>query len=259
MKGKILSAVFLLLAIVLNAQQLQLLDRFNDNKVVNDSVIRVYSSDFNIFDITQYFTMKNNTDSTLKVNLRKITNFMNDSTSDYFCFGVKCWPYEDATDIPALIPPGAEDYTFASHVTHVRRFDWPQPVLPPGVSSVTYTIFDNTTFPEPVEASVTVVYELSGVGIGDEETGRKGEREKYVTVYPNPAAEQITIETGKIDPGNYTLLIYNSLGMMVQKSSVNHKDGISSIPVGRFPSGFYIGKLVSETGEIISFKFRVTH
>jgi hypothetical protein len=155
MKANLLAAIILLSICSVNAQQLLLMDRFNGNKIVNDSTITVFSSDFNITDLTQYFTIKNNMDRPLAVFLRKTINVMNDSTSDYFCFGIKCWPDSDTTDIADTIKPGAEDYNFASHVTHVRRFDMPQPLLPPGLSSITYTIFDNTTFPQPVEASVT--------------------------------------------------------------------------------------------------------
>jgi hypothetical protein len=200
MKGRLLAAVLLISMFGVNAQQLLLIDRFNGNKIVNDS-------------LTQYFTIKNNTDRPLALFLRKTVNVMNDSTSDYFCFGIKCWPDTDTTNIADSVQPGAEDYNFASHVTHVRRFDLPQPLLPPGLSSITYTIFDNTTFPQPVEASVTVLYHLSGVGIEDEETGRR-----EAVVYPNPASESLTIETGEIRPGNYTLILFNNTGKQADHS-----------------------------------------
>jgi hypothetical protein len=262
MKVSIIAGVLLLSAFCMNAQQLQLLDRFNGNGIVNDSTITVFGSDMSIFDLTQYFTMKNNTDQTLSVNLRKSINQMNDSTSDYFCFSVKCWPDSDTTDIPAIIQPGAEDYTFASHVTHVRRFDLPQPLLPPGLSSITYTVFDNTTFPQPVEASVTVLYHLGGLGIEEEETGGNGDRGTggmEAVVYPNPASDRITIETGECKPGNYTLILFNNQGILVQKSSVYLDDNDFTIPVNQFKAGFYCGRIVAEQGNSVSFRFQVSH
>jgi hypothetical protein len=105
MKAKLLTAAILLSAFCMNAQQLMLIDRFNGNKIVNDSTITVFSSDIIIFDLTQYFTMKNNTDQTLSVNLRKSINQMNDRTSDYFCFSVKCWPFEDPPIFPLSFSP----------------------------------------------------------------------------------------------------------------------------------------------------------
>jgi hypothetical protein len=248
MRGKLLALAFLLSAFCLEAQQLLLLDRFNGNKVVNDSTITVYSSDFNTQELTQYFTMKNNTDRPLSVYLRKTVNLMNDSTTDYFCFYIKCWPDTDTTDIADTIQPGAEDYTFASHVCHVRRFQ--NLLLPPGRSSITYTIFDNTTFPEPVEASVTVIYELSGLGL--EEQGQKA-----ATVYPNPASDWITVKAIESMPGNYTLMLFNSLGSLVRNTSIHILENELKFSVSNLFPGFYYGKLVSGHGAEYSFRFQV--
>lgn len=252
MKGILLAAVLLLSTWSVNAQQLLLMDRFNGNKIVNDSTITVFSSDVNITYLTQYFTIKNNTDRPLALFLRKTVNVMNDSTGDYFCFGIKCWPDTDTTDIADSVQPGDEDYNFASHVTHVRRFDLPQPLLPPGLSSITYTVFDNTSFPVPVEASVTVLYHLSGLGV--EEDGKRG---TGVAVYPNPASEWLTVETGEKSPGNHTLLIFKSLGIQVQKTNVFILANTLSIPVNLLPSGFYFGRIVLKQGTGFAFRFQV--
>lgn len=245
----------LLSVFAVNAQQLLLLDRFNGNAVVNDSTITVFSSEAEIHDITQYFTMKNNTDRKLAVFLRKTINTIADSTTDYYCFGIRCWPGDDSTNIADTIPPGGEDYTFASHVTHQRRFDLPQPVLPLGLSSITYTVYDRTTFPEPVEASVTVVYHHSGMGIGDKETGGKGDKE--MMVYPNPASDKITIETGELKPGNYTLHLFNSQGVKVYSTSLFLQESDLTIPIKGYPAGLYFGKIVSEKGQAATFRFQV--
>jgi hypothetical protein len=257
MKAKLLTILLLLLTFILNAQQLQLLDRFNDNKLVNDSTVTVFSSDVNINEITQYFTMKNTTDKPLSVFLRKTVNFYADSTTDYYCFGVRCWPGDDSTTIADTIPAGGEDYTFASHVVHKRRFDIPQPPLPPGLSSITYTIYDKTTFPTPVEASVTVFYHQSGLGV--EEAGEQGSREagKVALVYPNPASDWLIIETGECKPGKYTLLLSNNLGNQVHRSAVLLQDGQLTIPVIGLVPGFYYGRLISEQATGVDFRFQV--
>jgi hypothetical protein len=257
MKGKFLTAVFLVSALCLDAQQLLLLDRFNGNAVVNDSTVIVFSSEAEIHDITQYFTMKNNTDKKLAVFLRKTINSIADSTTDYYCFGIRCWPGDDSTNVADTIPPGGEDYTFASHVTHQRRFDLPQPLLPPGLSSITYTVYDKTTFPEPVEASVTVIYHHSGMGVEEAWTHGGAGAGKLALVYPNPAAEKITIETGEFEPGNFTLLLFNSQGIMVQSSTLILRENDVTFPVNGFSPGLYYGKLVSEKGQAVSFRFQV--
>lgn len=71
---------------------------------------------------------------------------------------------------------------------HFRRFD--SPPLPLGKSSITYTVFDDTSFPEPIKASVTVIHQhQDGVGL----------EMKYPSEalgYPNPANAEIHILPG---------------------------------------------------------------
>lgn len=236
-----------------NSQQLLLLDRFNGNKVVNDSVITVFSSEVGVPELTQYFTMKNNTDKALTVFLRKTVNFYADSTSDYYCFGIRCWPGDDTTNWGDTIPAGGEDFTFASHVTHKRRFDFPQPALQTGLSSITYTVYDKTTFSEPVEATVTVLYHLSGTGIAEEGNGGQDE----MAVYPNPASDKITIKSLDIQPGNYNLIIFNSLGAQVKNAHVLSRDHKLQIAVSSLPPGLYSGKLSNGLENRYSFRFLV--
>jgi hypothetical protein len=250
MRGLLLLTILILTTYFTDAQQLMLLDRYNGNKIVNDSTVTVFSSDVSLPELTQYFVMKNNTDRTLALFLRKSVNMYNDSTADYYCFGVQCWPGNDSTDIADSIAPGAVDYTFASHVCHVRRFD--KPPLIPGLSSITYTIFDNTTFPEPVEASVTVLYHLSGVGIDEQ-------RQTAAKVYPNPTSDYVSIETDEIITGNYKLFIYNSLGALALATEGYMPSDKLTIPVKSLLPGIYFGQLVPAKGQVVAFKFQVIH
>lgn len=242
--------VFAVTSYFASAQQLLILDRFNGNKIVNDSTLTVFSSDPTTIELTQYFTLKNNTDKPLALFLRKSINSINDSTIDYFCFGIKCWPDTYLTDVPDSIHPGASDSTFASHVVHYRRFD--NPPLPPGSSSITYTIFDNTTFPEPVRAKVTVVYHLSSLGLEEQNL-------KVIGIWPNPAAQSITIRTNQFGPNNCMrkLSIYNSMGMLIDATYIWLNNYQASYPVVNLTTGFHIGVLSGSEGERISFRFQV--
>lgn len=229
------------------AQQLLLLDRMNGNRIVNDSTITVSSADPDIVDITMYFTMKNNTDQVLSLNLRKTVNMMADSTIDYFCFGIKCWPETDTTNYPDTLQPGAEDFTFASHVVHYRRFEMPP--LPFGKSSITYTIYDDTSFPETVEASVTVIYlHQSGLGLEDRETGE-------ARVYPNPANGEIHMIAMEDFKGKVNVNIYNSSGNLVKTISVSAEDGRITIPVDALQAGSYFGRMENSSNEAVNFRF----
>ncbi len=246
------SLMMVVFASGLTAQPLQLLDRFNGNAVVNDSTVVVFSSEAGIPELTQYFSMKNNTDQPLAVFLRKTVHQMSDSTTDYFCFGIKCWPGTDTTDIADTIPAGGVDHTFASHVCHIRRFDIPQPPLPVGKSIITYTVFDATTFPEPVEATVTVIYHLSGMGISDHP-------EPELKVYPNPASDQITISASSLAQGVYRLSVHNLVGWKVFENDVFISGSNPAIPVKHFQDGLYSGKLSNRDGNTFNFRFMVVN
>jgi hypothetical protein len=232
------------------AQKLIIMDGENDNKIVNDSTITIYSSDQSINQLTALFFIKNTTDVPLTVYLRKKVNQINDSTTDYFCYYIKCWPGTDTTDVADTIPAGTEDHSFATHVTHVRRFDYPQPLLPPGLSSITYTLFDNTTFAEPVEASVTVIYHLSPLAI-NEQPSIKAE------VYPNPATDFICVKTDRQIPGKYKVVIYNSLGALVKREEIMNSSNSLTIKTNDLPQGVYTGLLTSESNTHTSFRFVV--
>lgn len=238
------TAALIICSFLVNAQSLLLIDRDHGNRVVNDSVLTLSSADPEIVDLTMYFTMKNNTDHLLSLNLRKTVHMMADSTIDYFCFGIKCWPETDTTNYPDTLLPGAEDYTFASHVVHYRRFEMPP--LPPGKSSITYTVYDDTSFPEPVEASVTVNYHhQDGVGLEKRDL-------KEIVVYPNPASTFITLQGIPLNqPAEYA--IYSMVGTRI--ASGKWLPGTqTTIDIRNLTNGMYIIKLT--TGKsVLSGKF----
>ncbi len=232
------------------AQKLILMDSENDNKIVNDSTITIYSTDPSILDLTAMFTIKNTTEVPLAVFLRKKINYISDSTTDFFCFYIKCWPDTDTTNLADTIPPGGEDHNFASHVVHKRRFDYPQPELPAGISSITYTVFDNTTFSEPVEASVTVIYHLSPLKIADPVY-------KLTEVYPNPAKEYLQVKTNNLFNGNVKAVIFNSMGSEVKSEDVIVNNDLATIQTHDLSPGFYTGFLTLGNKQVASFRFIV--
>ncbi|HLN53226.1 MAG TPA: T9SS type A sorting domain-containing protein [Lentimicrobium sp.] len=245
----ILNFLFTLFIIFLvhevKCQEILLLDRFNGNKVINDSIVTVYGTDPEVTELTMYFTMVNNTDKPLSLFLRKQINLINDSTIDYFCFGIKCWPNTFLTDYPDTIQPGSQDYTFASHVVHYRRFE--NPPLPPGKSSITYIVFDSTTYPEPVEAKVTVIYHLSGVGLEEHKSTAS-------VIFPNPAINEVTVFSQEISDSEYTLYLYNSHGQLIQVNNINCYANRVAIAIEHLPSGSYYGKLISAK-KLVDLKF----
>jgi hypothetical protein len=248
MAGKLLSVIFILTSFFASAQEILLLDRFNGNGIVNDSTLTVSSSDPDIVDLTQYLTIKNNTDRTLALFLKKSINYIADSTIDYFCFGIQCWPGTELTWIPDSIAPGAKDSTFASHIVHFRRFEMPP--LPAGVSSISYTIFDSTTFDYKVEASITVIYQHTLVGI----TGHSPTAE---AVWPNPASDFINISTGVLTNSACELVIFNSTGVEVKRLNLMPDSGKITFAVTGLKPGMYFGSVSALNGQKLGFRFSV--
>lgn len=241
------TAALIICSFLVNAQSLLLIDRDHGNRVVNDSVLTLSSADPEIVDLTMYFTMKNNTDQALSLNLRKTVNMVADSTIDYFCFGIKCWPDTDTTNYPDTLLPGAEDYTFASHVVHFRRFDMPP--LPFGKTSITYTVFDDTSFPDPIEASVTVIYNHQA------DLGLDGNSSRQALVYPNPAGNKLNIVPGDDFRGTVSVQLFNSSGLLVKTFPVKEQNGIVDIPVEDLRAGCYLGRLENTANETRVFRF----
>lgn len=235
--GALLTVILFNLSIILTAQDLQIIDRY-DNTVVNDAEITIFSDDTTIIDLTKNFTMVNNTNRTLNLYLRKVVHTIADSTVDYFCFGIKCWPETDTTDYPATIEAGEEDYSFASHVVHYRRFELPP--LPPGLTSITYIIYDYSLPSDPIEAKVTVNYHLKPVSI-------KENNEITVSAFPNPTSNKLTIQTNELISDNIELTIYDLKGSMVMKRNVNIMEGYLEIGVDELDSGLYVVQLFNNS------------
>ncbi len=81
--------------------------------------------------------------------------------------------------------------------------------------------------------------------------GGKGEKGKWgdgAAVYPNPASDWLTIESGDFIPGNYMILIYNSQGAQVRCTDVYLSENKLSFPVNIFQPGIYFGKLIAHNG-----------
>lgn len=244
----LLTTFFLLCYFFTQAQEILLLDRFNGNRIVNDSTVTVFSSDPDIVDLTQYLTIENTTDDTLALYLRKSVNYIADSTIDYYCFGVQCWPGVELTWIPDSIMPGARDSTFASHVVHFRRFE--SPPLPYGISSISYTIFDSTTYTYTVEATIHVIYNHSVTGV-------KTEVLPSVSVWPNPASEYLNIALGESVSRSISVTILSSKGALVKQLSANPAGSLLMIQVNDLSSGQYYGYISIPDSKNLFFRFFV--
>lgn len=122
------------------------------------------------------------------------------------------------------------------------------PPLPFGTSSITYTIYDDTSFPEPVEASVTVIYDHQrGVGLKEYDL-------KEAMVYPNPAAGVIHLITSDNFIGKVNLTICNSPGILTKAIVTSVEDHTVTIPVDELQAGCYFGRIENSAKEAMVFR-----
>jgi hypothetical protein len=196
--------------------------------------------------------LKNNSDKPLVVYLKKKVNQIADSTTDFYCFYIKCWPGVDSTDLADTIQPGAIDENFATHVCHIRRVD--APPLVPGFSSITYTLYDRTTYyPQVYEETVTVNYLLSGLGIDEI-------KNQEVDVFPNPATTSLSLKTtDDFGFGVCSISVFNSVGKLTLEMQRNIDNQCITIPVDNLPDGMYFGIITSDSAKPKLFRFIVKH
>lgn len=77
-----------------------------------------------------------------------------------------------------------------------------------------------------------------------------------VFVFPNPSKSQISITKNDFSSfSNYNLQIFNIQGKLVKEIKIQPNQIQITIDIQGLNSGMYFGKIVSESGESVSFKF----
>ena len=78
---------------------------------------------------------------------------------------------------------------------------------------------------------------------------------QYLSVYPNPVSDQTTIEMLLPNQGNYSLIIFNSQGVVVRRilTSAFYTEGIHTLPVNlsTLSSGIYHVGLYQQWGGLL--------
>jgi hypothetical protein len=67
--------------------------------------------------------------------------------------------------------------------------------------------------------------------------------EDWVTIYPNPANNYLIVEWDLKAAKSGALIIYNTLGQIVQQTILNPREGQQEVSLPSLPSGMYICKL----------------
>lgn len=74
----------------------------------------------------------------------------------------------------------------------------------------------------------------------------------FMNAYPNPAINQVDIEVSLNDVGNYTLDIYNILGIkLLSKELYVNGHTVANFDIGKLTKGNYLYSLTNKNGEIL--------
>jgi hypothetical protein len=239
----------LIMSPVIRSQSLVLMNYNDGNRVVNDGVINIDTTDLSALELNAHLRIQNNTDKTLAIFMKKIINQVVDSTSNYFCLNPKCWPDDDSTDIADSIPAGLGDSSFVTHYDHFFRYERP---IPPGFTSITYLFYDYTTLPEHIEARVTINYSISGVG--RPEVSNSG-----ITAYPVPGSEQVRFSSVGPDIFINSFAIYDRQGRCLRNLTKHAPLNEFQLDVLDFDNGMYEVVFHMSNGEIQTRRIIVLH
>lgn len=74
----------------------------------------------------------------------------------------------------------------------------------------------------------------------------------FINAYPNPAVNNVDIEISLKNSGNYTINIYNILGVkLLSEDLYVNRHAIANLEIGKLTKGNYLYSLSTDTGEIL--------
>jgi len=214
---------------------------------INNSTIRIYSSNPDIDVMIAYVWIKNTTGTEMpNLFVRRITNYAVENSDNNFCFGIQCYPpFLDESTIADTAKVGILNKTFTGDYS---------PYGHSGITSITYEFFDNITFGDAaVSSKVTFEYHLSANSINEDKLVFKGP-------FPNPASQYANFEyTLPIGTNKAQLIIRNMLGIEIENLKIENHSGKKAIDVSTYPSGIYFYTLLVDGKVIQSKKLIVKH
>jgi hypothetical protein len=171
------------------------------------------------------FDIKNNTDQTLNVKVRRNELEIIEGTFNYFCWEQCYAPNTSVSPTSIAIEPGASVPNFYADY---------QPQGIAGSSFIEYCFFDEND--AQIETCVTIEFRVSGsLSVTDVNRITLGNPQ------PNPAIENTMIPFVLNEQNQgASLVIYNLLGSEVKRVAVNGMSGNIDLQVADLNSGLYI-------------------
>lgn len=189
------------------------------------------------FEVTYHVPIKNGSGSNINVHVYRNDFGVLGSTVNYYCWGINCFPPTTSlsTD-PVQISPGAEDHSFVSYY---------EPNQKEGISTIEYCFFDIAG------SNDSLCFNLSFKTVPPPASvAESAQEQKIAKLFPNPAADLVYLSYNLTEKGNAFIEIYDLVGKLVSKMSINAGNQRFVFPVSQLEKGIYLVSMVSN-GETI--------
>lgn len=213
-----------------------------DVELVNGTTVVEFTSDIQTSLMEKQLLLVNNTGESAEIYVRRIINEQVSGSENSFCFGVICYPpFVDTSSVVTILEPGAVDSSFrADYIPNGNA----------GKTSITYEFYNMAKGRAEIRESVTVIFNLSGVGVDEKIQAIR-------RTYPNPASSSVTIEYD-LKPGtaDARLIVRNLAGQVVGQVPVDRHANKVDVDVSWLASGIYTitlidGSLVVDNNKIV--------
>ena len=212
---------------------------------INNSTIRILSTDPSIELMVGKVRLKNNTTSDLLIYAHKTVDPEVAGSTNSFCLNPSCYgPLTFTSTIVDSIHSGAIDTSF-----YIDYF----PSGFGGLTTFTFEFYDSISHATPIYAKTTIEFLVSAAGVSEEKLIFKGP-------YPNPASQTATFEYNL--PASYSkaqLIIRNMLGVEVENVFLKNNSGRKTVDVSNFSSGIYFYSFILDGKVIQAKKLIVKH
>ncbi len=224
----LLISVFFISVLSLSSQSLSL---SNANGSITNGQIVMVSGDAGLV-ITAYAYVTNNTSADMDVMVKKIVKYEVPNTINYFCW-IQCYPPDVyVSPTPLTIPANSTDFTHFSGDYDALGIH--------GITKIMYVFYDSQNSNDSV--AVEIWFNAGTVGI----TGPTAGKSNQLSVYPNPATDQVCVDLTGMEPGDALYFsVFDLHGRLVHEAIMN-PGGMQIVDIHSFDPGMYLYRLRSE-------------
>ena len=217
-----------------------------EGNVVSGTTVEMWADTGSI--IAAEFNVKNKSNASKEVKLKKVEQVIVPGAQNYYCWDV-CYGFP-APDLAGTLTVDANGVTEGLHL----MADY-NPLGNLGVSSIMYVFFDEST---PSDTAYVIVnYHATAVGITERSIQEKN---SISNAFPNPSSSFFSLnykmendaQTGKIR-------IHNMLGAVVKELELMDKQGTLIIPTSSLSSGLYFYSFLVGNDVVSTKRLTVAH